>query len=226
MKDHLKSLAAPKTWGFKRKKNIFTAKPNPGAHKLEDSVCLNFVIKNMLSLAKTKKEAKYILFNKNILVNGTRRTDVRFQVGLMDVITITETQNNYLLLVNKNGKLFLKEIQKKDSEQKLSWIKGKKTQAGKIQLNLSDGRNILTDSKEFKVGDSLILKIPSQEIIKHLPFTENATAFIIKGKNIGVVGSVKSISGNIIKIENDGIITETTKKNLVIVGDKAPAIPL
>ena len=226
MKDHLKSIAAPKTWGFKRKKNIFTSKPNPGAHKLQDSHCINFLMKDMLGLAKTTKEVKYIMFHKNILVNGKKIKDVRFPVGLMDIITITETGKNHIMLFNRNGKLFLKEIQKKDSEQKLSWINGKSMVSGKTQLNLSDGRNILTDNKVYKVGDSLIIKVPSQEIVKHLPFCEGAVAYVIRGKNIGVFGPIKSISGNVITLDNNGVSTETAKKNIVIVGDKAPAIPL
>ncbi|MBU1855132.1 MAG: 30S ribosomal protein S4e, partial [Nanoarchaeota archaeon] len=74
-KNHLKPQKAPQTWSIKRKQVKFVTRPNPGAHKREFSMPINLVLKNLLNKAQTNKEAKKILHDQEILVNGKRRKD-------------------------------------------------------------------------------------------------------------------------------------------------------
>ena len=59
-------------------------------------------------------------------------------------------------------------VNEKESSLKLCKIKGKNLMKGKINLNLHDGRNIITDNKEIKVGDSVLIELPAQKINQHL----------------------------------------------------------
>ena len=44
MKNHLKLIAAPKTWFVPRKTNVFTLRPSPGAHALEYGMPLGLLL--------------------------------------------------------------------------------------------------------------------------------------------------------------------------------------
>src|SRR3989338_5218463 len=117
VKNHLKRIAAPRTWKIKRKKTVFVTKPNPGPHSLEYGLHLRLVLNELLNVAKNKKEVNVILNNKNILVDQTIRKDQRFSVGLFDVLSILGINENYRFIFNKKGKLEFIKI--KDIESKI-----------------------------------------------------------------------------------------------------------
>ena len=57
-KDHLKRLAAPKTWGITRKNTKFITKPVPGPHGMQAGMPLSVLIKEILNYAGTTREVK------------------------------------------------------------------------------------------------------------------------------------------------------------------------
>ena len=86
MSKHLKSYFAPKSWKVKKKYVKFISKPNPGPHKIDVSMPLNVIMRDVLGYAENQREVKFILENKNVMVDGIRRRDPRFPVGLFDVL--------------------------------------------------------------------------------------------------------------------------------------------
>jgi len=227
VKNHLKSITMPKTWQMERKKTVFVTRPNPGAHSMMYSMSLNMVMKELIKCAKTTKEVKAILHDKEILVDGKKRTDEKYSVGFMDVLSIPETKQQFRIIINKKGKIKAMEIPKEEADIKLSRIKGKTVLGkGKIQLNFFDGRNIIVDKNDYNVGDSLLLSLPKQEIKDHIKLSVGVYVLMIGGKQIGRFGKVEEIKGDIIMVKIGDTPFETLKKYAFVIGKTKPLIKL
>ena len=204
-KQHLKRLNAPKSWPISRKGTKWVTRQNPGTHDLESSIPINIMLKDMLKYAKTTRDVKRILNNKEILIDGIPRMDIKFSVGIFDLIEIPKTKEHFLLLLNKKGKLFPKKIDEKKAELKHIKIIGKTTlKKGKLQINFNNGNNMLTDKKDYNIGDTLIISLKDRKIVKHIKLQKGAMVYLTKGKHVGETGNLE----NIPKLEN-------TKNNLV-----------
>jgi len=218
-KKHLKVLAAPKTWPLKRKSSgKFITKPNPG-QKLEFSLPMNFVIRNLLSYASSSSETKNLLSHNHVMVNGVRRKELKFSIGLFDTLSVQETKSFFRIVINSKGKLDVSKISEDESKIKPCRIIGKTFLSGKkIQVNLYDGRNILIGNNDYKVGDTLIISIPENSVKKHLKFEKNAKVFLVGGRHIGETGIIEDIRQNRIIYKNDkeeGL--ETLKKYAFVI---------
>ena len=226
MKNHLKRIASPRTWVIDRKKNSFVVRPHPGAHAFEYGLPLGLILRDVLKLAATMGEAKKVLHNKQILVDGKRRKDSRFIVGLFDVITLPEMKKHYRLFLDQRGKLIVNEISEKGANIKPCKIVGKTMLAkGKNQFNLHDGKNIISEQKA-KVGDTLVLSLPELEIKQVLSLQPKAIIFLQKGKHNGDVGTLKEIKGKEAVYEKEGKDIETAKNYLFVIGDQKPVIEI
>ena len=217
MTNHLKRIAAPKTWNINRKDRTFIIKPNAGGHALQSGLALTVIVRDLLKLANTASEVKKILNNKPVLVNGKRRKDYRYVVGLFDIVSFVDLEKYFKLTKDKKGRLDLVNISKEEAELKFSKIMGKtKLPGGKLQYNLHDGINIICD-KEAKVGDTLILSLPKLEVKKVLPLKPGAEVLLANGKHSGVVGQLKEIKGNEVVCQVNKETIETAKKYLFVI---------
>jgi len=222
---HLKRLAIPKTWSIKKKENVFVVRPLPRV-KFELGIPLTLVLRDYLNYAKTTKEVKYILNNKEVLINGKRVKEKKYLLGFMDVLSFPEIKKNFRLLLNKKGKLFLKEISDEESKFKLCKIIGKtKLKGGKTQINCDDGTNIIVDKDNYKVRDTIVLEFPNK-IKDVLKFEKGALAYLIKGSHIGDVVKIKEIKEKNIVIEKNGKEFETLKDYAFIIGKEKPFIDI
>lgn len=233
VKRHLLRLNAPKVWPVKRKGIRFITRPNPGTHSLKTSMPLNLILKGMLKIANTTSEVKKILQSKEVLVNKVVRKDIKFPVGLLDVVELPKLKEAYRMLYNKSGKFMLKRIDAKEAAIKPCQIKGKSlTKKGKMQLHLSDGSNFFVDNKDYKVNDTVIVDTQDKKIVSHLPF-ENGSMIIIMGGNkvatVGVLKGVRSFKSSqpddVIFSTKDGEF-ETKKKYAMVIGKDKPVIEL
>jgi len=226
MKNHLKLIAAPKTWFVRRKTKVFTLRPNPGAHSLEYGMPLGLLLRDELKLASTMGEARKIANSKDVLIDGVARADHRFIVGLFDVLSVPKLKKQYRMLLDKKGRLRLAEIDAKESSVKLAKVVGKTAlKGGKIQFNLHDGRNIVSDAKA-QVGDTFLVNLPDVKVAKILPAKKGAKVFLIKGKHAGDVGTLKEIKGVEATYTLDGADIDTAKAYIFVVGDKETEINL
>lgn len=225
VKNHLKKIAAPRTWHLKRKKNTFITRPNPGAHPLDMGMALTNVMRQMLKVAKTAKEVKSIVNNKEVLVDKRKRKDARMIVGFMDVIEFPETGSAFRIVLDRKGRLSATDVEKAEAGSKLIRIEGKSLiKKGKVQLHMSDGRNILADDKKMNVGDTLHVELPSQKVLAHFPLDKKVSAVLIGGKHSGTVGTVDEINQNkILFSTSEGNKYETLKKYAFVVGKDKPA---
>lgn len=219
VKRHLKSLNAPKTWNVGRKATVYITRPNPGAHSFNLGYSINHLLKNELKLSSKSKETKYILNNSDCLVNGKAVKDIRHIVGFMDVVSFPKINKYYRIILSEKGRIIPVEIDKKETNIKLSKLTNKSLiKGGKLQLHTLDGRNILVDKGDYETSDTLVVELPSQKVTKSLPFKEGSLIMLIGGKHIGVVGEVEKIESNKIFFKKENKTYETLKKYVFVLG--------
>jgi len=218
----LKRLAAPRWWPIERKTKKFTFSPT-GPYQKEFSLPLIIFIRDVLKLTENKKESSSIIKKGEILVDGRKRKNPNFGIGLFNVIEIPSLKKAWRA-VPRNGLSFI-EIPEGEAKLKLCKIIDKKSLRGnKTQINLNDGRNILTNEK-YSTYDSLLIEVPEQKIIDHIKFAENSVCMIFKGKNAGKIGKIKSIEKDRILVGDEKII-EVPKDFVIVVGRDQPLIKL
>lgn len=228
MSKHIKRYSAPKSWKIDRKSRKYIAKPSPGTHKTEHSLPLSVILRDVLKYATTKREARYILNKKNVLVDNIARLDHRFPVGLFDVLSFSGINENFRAVLDKKGKIAIVKIGKDESKIKPYKIIGKRKIGGKVQLNLSGGKNILADEDKYKVGDAVLLDLEkNNKILEIIQLKKDALVYLTGGKHIGQTGKVQEIMGKrIIYKAEDGEEVETLKEYAFPVGKDKPLINL
>lgn len=196
---HLKRHPAPGFWPIRRKEEIWTVRPKPGPHSSTHNIPLVSIIRDILGFAKTRKEAKIIISQGKVLVDGRIRREAAFPIGLMDVITIPDAGAKYRLLPHVKG-LKLHPIEEDEAKFKLRRIEHKTVVKKGVQLNFHDGTNKLiaiTDpgNPEEDTYHTLdVLKISFEgEITEQYKLQKNSSALIIGGKNIGISGKIVEI---------------------------------
>lgn len=211
----LKRKPAPKFWPIHRKEFVWVVKPADGPHSLLGCAPLAVVIRDELGFAKTRKEAKTIVSQGKIHVNGEIRRKDDFPVGLMDVISIPDIAKSYRVLPSYKG-LILNEIGNEESKFKISRIEDKTVIGnGNIQLHLHDGSNIvvkIADPKNpqedvYETLDTLKISLPEGQMIGHTKMKEKDYALITGGKNIGKRGRIIEIEKAEAKKRRNALVT-------------------
>lgn len=239
----LKRKPAPRFWPIHRKEFVWVVKPTPGPHSLEDGLPLTIILREILGVAKTKKEAKLITSQGKVYVDGKVGREENFSVGLMDIISFSETDKYFRVLPSHKG-LILHSISKEEANFKLCRIENKTSiKNGQIQLHLHDGSNILVAVADpnnpqedvYNTFDTLKLSLPDKQILEHVKMKENNFAIIIGGKNIGKHGKIIKIEETKGKKRKDAIVTledaggklyQTTLNFVFAVGETRPMISL
>lgn len=228
MSGYMKRLTAPRTWPIKRKVSTWVTKQSPGAHSVENSMPALLLVRDVLALCDTAREAEGIIGRREILVDGKKVKSPKMPVGIMDVVSVPKLDANYRVLLSDKGKITLMPIEAADAAWKLVRVENKTVvKGGKTQVNLHDGRNILLDADNYRTGDVLKIALPTQEILEHYPLDKGGVAMIIRGNHAGEFATVEEYvitrrpTANVVKF-SDG--RETVKDNVFIVGTGTPVI--
>ena len=213
---HLKRQEMPKNWPVKRKGTKYAVRTGFGEGK---SIPLLIVLRDILGLAQNRKEVRMALHQKNIFVNAKPARDEKSILVLFDTIAILPMKKHYALGLSSKGQFDLKEISEKESLRKISKIIGKKILKGKkTQLNLSDGRNFLSDIN-CKVGDSVIINMKENKIEECIQLKEKTKFVVFSGKHAGKTGIISKVSDDRRTVEVDfgrGNINVLTKQLMAV----------
>lgn len=239
---HLKALAAPTFWPILRKEYEWVVKPSPGPHPVSRALPLLIVVRDVLGLAKTGKEARRLIAEGHFKVDGRVRRDYKYPVGVMDVIDIPSIDKRYRIIPVPTKVLGLVEISGEEAGFKLCRIEKKTTvNGGHIQLNLHDGRNILIKVNDprnptedvYETLGTLKVSVPDQRILDYVPLKEGVLAIVTGGRNVGRVGKVLEIRRgmrryrSIVTIEDrSGNRFQTSLDYIFPIGLEAPLITL
>ncbi|MBI2598508.1 MAG: 30S ribosomal protein S4e [Candidatus Diapherotrites archaeon] len=225
-----KTISTAKIRFLKRKEKIWTIKNRTGPHSQKTSVPLGFVVRDMLGLAETKKEIRIILNGASVQVNGTVRKDLKFPVGLFDIVSFPQTGKMYRIMLDKNGRIKVTEMGQKASLEKVSKILKKHVKKnGKIILTTSEGFVLLQGKHKISVSDSVKISLPEKKILQHFPLSDGMVALIIGGKHAGQVVTVKAViegsmhKPKLVKTQTDQGEFETLEKYVCVVGDRQTA---
>lgn len=194
-KNHQKAIAAPKIWPIKRKQHKFVTRTSSGPHKINRSINLSLLLKEILKYAMTKREIKNILYSGKIKVDNKVRKDPGFPIGVLDVVTIDDTKENYRIFIDKDNRFVLHKIAEKESTIKPLKIINKTTlKKKKTQINLIDGRNIVVDKDTYKVQDTVLYDLTKKNLSDHIKLEKGAFVYLIDGKKVGTFGLVEQIN--------------------------------
>ncbi|MCX6643860.1 MAG: 30S ribosomal protein S4e [Candidatus Bathyarchaeota archaeon] len=196
----LKRKTAPRFWPIHRKELPWIVKPSSGPHSLQNCLPLTLVLRDILGVAQTRREAKMILAQGKVQVDGKVRRKDDFPVGLMDVISISDMNKYYRLMPSHKG-LVLNPISKEEANFKLVRVEDKTTVKNGMQIALHDGSNMLVkvadpkNPKEVTYDTFDVLKItyPEKQVALSLKTKEGNLAVITGGKNIGKQGKIVEI---------------------------------
>ena len=231
---HLKRIAAPKRYHILRKASVYLMKTIPGAHKKDNSLPLAVLLRDSLRLINTSREAKRILNDNKVLIDQKARRELRLPVGLMDVVSIPSLEQNFRILFGTDGRVKLIKITQENAKFKLCKILNKtRITNGKLQLNLHDGRNIITEDTSIKTGDTLKIALPDQKVLKHIALEKGVKVMITNGKHIGeiaVLDEFKPQPGSkqdrVVLTAENGENFETLKNYVFVIGKEHSEIKL
>jgi len=189
----LKRQMAPNYWGITRKNKRFVVTVKPGSHKKDQSIPTSVFLRDTLKIVSDLREAKFVIYNGKISVDGVPIKSIHHGIGLMDVVELQGVKEIYRL-VPSNGTL-LKPIiiQDVDKTKKLVIVKSKTTiKNGKTQIGFNDGRSLIDDTL-VNVGDTCVIQVPEQKILDVITLEENSKGLILQGINAGQIGDIKKI---------------------------------
>lgn len=228
---HLKRLAAPKSWLLDLKKGVFAPRPSTGPHNASECIPLSLLLTDKLGYARTGKEVGHILKEKMVLVNGRIRKDVRFPVGLFDVLSLPKANEHYRILYNVAGRFILSPISQEQVNFKLTTVR--KTALAKKNIPMvytSDGGSFRFCDQDIKTGDTVKVDLETGRITDFIHLEVGHTALIKKGKNMGCIGVIthiekKGFNEYVIKLKDlNNRIFSTRRNNLILVGKNGESL--
>lgn len=239
MKRHLKTYPAPRFWPVKIKEHEFTIRPAPGPHAISSSMPLGLILRDVLGYAKTVNEAKKLLTEGKVLIDGVVRRDYKFSVGLMDVVFLKPAGTYYRVMPDHTNKLSLMEITSEEAAFKLVRIQGKRLLKDKtVQLSGHDGRTFAVKvddpfeiGLDYRVLDTVKVSLPEGELLERIALEPDVYASIIGGVNIGRSGVVREVPAQrglnrLAKVTIEDVESTVTLKYIFPVGKGSPIITL
>lgn len=219
-KNHLKTRSAPRTWNIARKVNTFITRPNPGGQSMEMTLPLSQVLRE-LQIGTTKKELNFIIKNHGVLVNGERRWDIRFPVGFQDVVSIPDLKRHVVLTMDGKGRLATESLEESRAGSKLAQVRGtSKVRGNKLQLHLSDGRNVLV-KEPVKAGTTVIVSLENGQITASHAVEAAASVILTAGKHRGKRGTIESIEEDFVTVNTEKGKISTKKAYAFVLGGAA-----
>jgi len=226
----LKRQLAPTFWNIRRKQSQFVLKASPGPHRKHKSYPLGIILRDVLNVANSMHEAKTIVSAGKIKVDGIERRDVKFPVGLMDVIELTTNGQSYRFVPRDSKLLVPVEIQ--DAEKMVKFVKVSSkitTKGGKLQYGFHDGRTMISE-QPLSVGDTCLLDFEKLTIKDIVKFEKGNLGLITSGDNAGSFGRIEDIKDGlfslpkrvILSLENRSV--ELPTAIVMAVGLEAPLI--
>lgn len=239
---HMKALAAPRVQRIPRKERPWTVKPSPGPHPIDRSLPLLVVLRDYIKVAETSREARKIVAEGQVKVDGRVVSDYKRPIGIMDVIEITSTGQYFRALPHTTGTLTFIPIDRSEALIKPARVEGVNTiKGGHFEYHLSGGVNALVKVQDpskpgqmpYRPLDTLILELPSYKIKDRIEFKEGNLALVIWGRNMGRYGNLISVTTGwgwkrrvVALKDQSGVRFETSLDNIFIIGRDKPIITL
>jgi len=211
----------------------YATRPSAGPHKLRESLPLIIFLRNRLKYALNGSEANAILKERNVLVDGKVRTDIKFPAGFQDVISIPKVNEHYRLLFDIKGRYTVHSIKADEAKFKLCKVV-KQTVGDKSvpYIVTHDGRTFRYPDPAIKVNDTIKVNLDNGSIESFVKFEVGVQVMITNGRNMGRVGVVVSRdrhpgSFDVVHVKDSiGHLFATRLGNTFVIGAGAGSKPL
>ncbi len=254
MKQHLKTLAAPKTWPVSKSWGVFITRPFPSGALLEHTLPIDIALK-LLGKASNTREVKYILHNNTVLVDGVKAKHKKTPVKLLSTLSFQDIDEHYRLVISPKKKLCFENISKNEAQYTIARVNNKTMlKHGVLQVNLSNGWNFLMNAFEqvlkheglekLNTYDSVLIHVLERKPVKVLPLKQKAAVLALGGRHLGIVGvfqgfeeqeETSKLEQGVIKsrlakhkktaiIKRDDQLLKVQLANLIVVGFEKPEL--
>ena len=184
---------APLFWNISRKNKRFVITVRPGSHPKNYSIPTAVLLRDVLKIVKTLREAKSTIYDGKVLVDGIKRKSLHHSIGLMDVVELEGVPDIYRLVPQKGHILKPVKINESEKTKKISKVSSKTSiKNAKTQIGFHDGRTVISDI-DVKVGDSCLIEIPKQKILEVIKLEQGCQVIVTRGINAGQVGTIEKI---------------------------------
>lgn len=236
----MKRLAAPSHWMLDKLSGIFAPRPSTGPHKMRECIPVTLILRNRLKYALSRREVNMIAMRRLIKVDNKTRTDKNFPCGLMDVLTLDKSGENYRVMYDVKGRFTLHRITKEEAAYKLCKVVkravAKKATIGRNPLASGqlaaipyivthDGRTIRYPNPDVNVNDTVKLDLSTGRISGHIKFDNGNLCLVSRGANRGRIGTLQHLerhpgSFDIVHLKDrKGNAFATRLTNVLIVGE-------
>lgn len=221
---HVKRLASNRYVNVHRKVHAYLAKPNAGRHTADSSIALRTIITEKLSIADNSREARMIIKNGSVEVNGKVVRDERYPIGFGDLIRFVPINKLYRVTVARHGVVSIEEADGKQTKEQVFKVVGKYiARKNKPMIRLHDGTSVSCD-KDVSVNDSITLS--SGKVGEVLKLEKGAHCLVINGVHASESGVIKEIKKGTatrkptVEIEIAKGSSETLLDNIMVVSGK------
>ena len=228
----LKRQMSPLFWGINRKNKRFAITVKPGSHSKNRSIPTAILLRDVLKMVTTLREAKSVIYNGKINVDGITRKSLHHSIGLMDVIELQGISDVYRLVPTHGHILQPIKIDSSEKSKKIVKVTSKTTIRGKkMQLGFHDGRTIIADN-DVNVGDSCLIQIPEQKILDVIKLEKDSLVMVTKGANTGQIGHINNINEATFTLSKRINLTIDKKKFempadlVIVIGKEKPVIQI
>ena len=228
----LKRQMAPLFWGINRKNKRFVITVRPGSHPKNSSIPTAVLLRDVLNVVTTLREAKSVIYNGKVNVDGIIRKSLHHSIGLMDVIELQGISDIYRLVPTHGHILQPIKIDSSEKSKKIVKVTSKTTTKGKkIQLGFHDGRTIIADNN-VNVGDSCLIQIPEQKILDVIKLEKDSLVIVTRGANTGQIGHINNINEATFTLPKRINLTVDKKKFempsdlVIVIGKEKPVIQI
>jgi small subunit ribosomal protein S4e len=191
IKKHMKRMFAPSHWMLDKLRGQFAPKPNAGPHKLRECIPLIVMLRNRLKYALNYNEAKMIMMQRLIKVDGKSKTDIKYPAGFMDCITIEKTNEHFRVLYDTKGRFVMHKIHKDEASYKLCRVRKIMTTAKSVPVVVThDGRTLRFPDPCIKTNGTVRIDVATGKILDHVNFENGNVAMVMAGNSVGRVGTI------------------------------------
>lgn len=154
------------------------------------------MLRNRLKYCLNAVEVKKLVKDKQgiIKIDNKTRSDPKFPLGMMDVLSIEKTGEFFRILIDVKGRFQPHKIDAKEATFKLCKIVNKAHGKNKVPYVLThDGRTLRYPHPDVKINDTVKLSLETNEITDHYKFEQGNVAIVIAGSNKGRVGTISRV---------------------------------
>lgn len=226
----LKRQMAPSFWGISRKNKRFAITVRPGSHSKAHSIPTAILLRDILKIVTTLREAKSTIYGGKVTIDGVKRKSLHHSIGLMDVVELENISDVYRFVPKDSQILKPLKINETEKTKKLAKVISKTSiKGGKTQLGFHDGRSMISDI-DVNVGDSCLLEIPKQKILEVIKLEQGCQVIITLGINAGQIGTIKKIEEGTFSLPRRVLLElgerkiEISTEMIMVVGKEKPVI--